>query len=112
VRDTSTDKAYRWLHAKPIDSAIGHVLALAWRTPWLSPSPLVKTQHKTQLLASVYRTFLLAKLLIFVIQKGPSTHIIDATSFVKRVSKRKKEEAISYISSYQTLTADKNSKSY
>jgi hypothetical protein len=31
---------------------------------------------------------------------------------LKRVSKRKKEEAISYISSYQTLTADKNSKSY
>jgi hypothetical protein len=30
----------------------------------------------------------------------------------KRVSKRKKEEAISNISSYQTLTADKNSKSY
>ena len=27
---------------------------------------------------------------------------------LKRVSKRKKEEAISYISSYQTLTADKN----
>jgi hypothetical protein len=30
---------------------------------------------------------------------------------LKRVGKRKKEEAISYISSYQTLTADKNSKS-
>jgi hypothetical protein len=27
---------------------------------------------------------------------------------LKRVSKRKKEEAISYISSYQTLTANKN----
>jgi hypothetical protein len=31
---------------------------------------------------------------------------------LKRVSKRKKKEAISYISSYQTLTADKNLKSY
>ena len=31
---------------------------------------------------------------------------------LKRVNKRKKEEAISYISSYQTLTADKNSKTY
>jgi hypothetical protein len=31
---------------------------------------------------------------------------------LKRVSKRKKEKAISYISSYQTLTADKNLKSY
>jgi hypothetical protein len=43
---------------------------------------LVKTQHKTQLLASVYRTFYLAKLLIFVTRKGPNTHVIDATSFV------------------------------
>jgi len=38
--------------------------------------------HKTQLLASVYRTLYLAKLLILVTQKGPSTHVIDATSFV------------------------------
>jgi len=29
---------------------------------------------------------------------------------LKHVSKRKNEEAISYISSYQTLTVDKNSK--
>ena len=84
----------------------------ARRTPWSSPSPLVKTQHKTQLLARVYCTFLLAKLSNFVTRKGPSTHIIDATSLVKTCRKRKKEEAISYISSYQTLTADKNSKTY
>jgi len=56
---------------------------LARRTPWSSPSPLVKTQHKTQLLASVYRTFLLAKLSNFVTRKRPSTHVINATSFVK-----------------------------
>jgi hypothetical protein len=31
---------------------------------------------------------------------------------LKRVRKRKKKEAISYISSYQTLTTDKNSKTY
>jgi hypothetical protein len=30
---------------------------LARQMPWPSLSPLVKTQHKTQLLASVYRTF-------------------------------------------------------
>jgi hypothetical protein len=46
--------------------------------------------HKTQLLASVYRTFLLAKLLIFVTQKGPSTHVIDATSLVKTYQQEKK----------------------
>jgi hypothetical protein len=43
---------------------------------------VVKTQHKTQLLASVYGTFLLAKLSNFVTRKGPSTHVIDVTSFV------------------------------
>ncbi len=69
--------------------------------------------HKTQLLASVYRTFLLAKLLIFVTRKGPSnTHVIDVTSLVKTYQQEKKEEAISYISSYQTFRADKNSKTY
>jgi hypothetical protein len=42
----------------------------------------VQNINKTQLLASNYRTFLLAELSIFVTQKGPSTHVIDATSFV------------------------------
>jgi len=27
ARGTSTDKVYRWLHVKPLDSAIGRVLA-------------------------------------------------------------------------------------
>ena len=30
ARGTSTDEAYRWLHAKPLDSAIGRVLAQYW----------------------------------------------------------------------------------
>jgi hypothetical protein len=46
--------------------------------------------HKTQLLASVYCTFLLAKVLIFVTRKGPSTHVIDATSLVKKHQQEKK----------------------
>jgi len=50
----------------------------------------VVLQHKTQLLASVYCTFYLAKLLIFVTRKGPSTHVIDATSFVKTCQQEKK----------------------
>jgi hypothetical protein len=72
----------------------------------------VKTQHKTQLLASDYRTFYLAKLLIFVTRKGPSTHVIDATSFVERSNATIGAEELANISSYQTLSADKNSKSY
>ena len=55
----------------------------------LMPLPLCETQHKTQLLASVYRTFLLAKLSNFVTRMGPSTHVINATSFVY-VSAREK----------------------
>jgi len=62
ARATSPDGAYRWLHAKPLYAAIGLVL-----TPYRPGGRhghrrrrRVKTQHKTQLLASVYRTFYLA----------------------------------------------------
>ena len=68
--------------------------------------------NKTQLLASNYCTFLLAELKIFVTQKGPSTHVFDATSFVTMWDAMIQEEAISYISILQTLTADKNLNSY
>ena len=68
--------------------------------------------NKTQLLASNYCTFLLAELKIFVTQKGPSTHIIDATSFIAMWDDTIQEKASSYISSYQTLTADKKLNSY
>ena len=63
ARGTPPDGAHRWLHAKPLDAAIGRVLA-----PYRPGGRhghrrrrRVKTQHKTQLLASVYRTFYLAK---------------------------------------------------
>ncbi len=78
------DGAHRWLHAKPLDAAIGRVLA-QYRPGGRHGHchcRLVQNTNKTQLLASNYRTFLLAKLLIFVTQKGPSTHVIDATSFI------------------------------
>ena len=68
--------------------------------------------NKTQLLASEYCTFLLAELNIFETWKGPSNQVIDATSFVTMWDTTIQKEAISYISSYQTLTADKNSKRY
>ncbi len=65
--------------------------------------------NKTQLLASSYCIFLLAELKIFVTRKGPSSdHIIDATSFVTMWDAMIQEKAISYLSSYQTLTAEKN----
>ncbi len=67
----------------------------------------VAVVSKTQLLASNYRTFLLANLSNFVTQKGPSTHIIDATSFITMWGATIQKEAISYISSYQMLTLDK-----
>ena len=73
----------------------------------------VAVVHKTQLLASVYRAFYLAKVVTFETRKmDPLLTSSMKRASLKRVSKRKKEEAISYISSYQTLTADKNSKSY
>ena len=46
--------------------------------------------HKTQLLASVYRTFYLAKVVTFETRNGPSTHVIDGTSFVETCQQEKK----------------------
>ena len=48
------------------------------------------TQNTTQLLASVYRTFYLAKVVTFETRNGPSTHVIDATSFVEMCQQEKK----------------------
>ena len=56
---------------------------LARRTPWSSSSSS-RRKHKTQLLlASAYRTFLLVIRENFIPQNGPSTQLINATSFVK-----------------------------
>jgi hypothetical protein len=52
----------------------------------------VAVVHKTQLLASVYRTFLLAKLSC-VTRNGPFTHVNDATSFVETCQQEKKGES-------------------
>ncbi len=81
---TPPDGVPQWLHAKPLDAAIGHVLPpyRPGRRHGNRRRRPVQNTNKTQLLASNYCTFLLAKLYIFVTQKGPSTHVIDATSFV------------------------------
>ncbi len=114
ARGTPPNGAYWWLHAKPLDAAIGCVLAPYWLGGRHGHCPCRRVQNtnKTQLLASNYCTFLLAELSICVTRKGPSTHFINATSFVIMRDTTIQKEAISYISSYQTLTADKNSKSH
>jgi len=63
ARGTSPDNANRWLHAKPLDATIGRVLAPYWPGGRHGHRRCrhVKTQHKTQLLASDYHTFYLAK---------------------------------------------------
>jgi hypothetical protein len=43
----------------------------------------------------------------FKTQKGPSTHIIDATYCVKIRDNKNKEEELAHILSYQPLPADK-----
>ncbi len=64
--------------------------------------------NKTQLLASNYSTF--RALIIsenFLPQNGPSTKLIDATSFVKMWNATIGAEELAIISSYHTLSADK-----
>jgi hypothetical protein len=48
----------------------------------------------------------------FIPQNEPSTQLIDATSCVKMCNAAIVAEELSYILSYQTLSTDKNSKSY
>jgi hypothetical protein len=76
---------------------------------------VITTQNttKTQLLASNYGTFW-AQVVCenFIPQNGPSTQLIDATSCVKMWNATIGAEELPVISSYQTLSTDKNWKSY
>ncbi len=63
---------------------------------------------KTQLLASNYSTFwAIINSENFIPQNGPSTHVIDVTSFVKMWDDTIGVEELVIISSYQMLSADK-----
>ncbi len=65
--------------------------------------------NKTQLLASNYGT--LKTLVVyenFGAQNGPSTQLIDVTSCVKMWNATIGAEELADISSYQTLSGDKN----
>ena len=76
---------------------------------------VITTQNtnKTQLLASNYGTFRALVVCENVIpQNGPSTQLIDATSCVKMWNVTIGAEELPVISCYQTLSADKNWKSY
>jgi len=69
--------------------------------------------NKTQLLTSNYGTF--RTLVIsenFIPQNWPSTQLIDVTSFVQMWNTTIGAEELANICSYQTLSADNNSKSY
>ena len=69
--------------------------------------------NRTQLLTSNYSTF---RALVVcencIPQNGPSTQLINATSCVKLWDVTIVAEELANISSYQTLSADKNWKSY
>ena len=69
--------------------------------------------NKTKLLPSNYGTFR-ARVVCenFVPQHEPSSQLIDATSWVKMWSATIVAEELAHISSYQTLSGDKNWKSY
>ena len=71
---------------------------------------VITTQNtnKTQLLASNYGTFrALVVCENFIPQNGPSTQVINATSFVYMWNAMIWAEELAVISSYQTLSADK-----
>jgi hypothetical protein len=85
TQGASPDGAHPGLHLKPLDAAIGRVPA-----PYCPGGCQVdeferntQNTNKTQLLASNYGTF--CSLVVyenFGTQNGPSTQLMDATSFV------------------------------
>ena len=69
------------------------------QTPWLTNSNKThKTLTKHNFYLATIMLFTSIKLLIFVTRKGPSTHVIDATSFVTMWDAKIQKDAISYIS--------------
>jgi hypothetical protein len=65
--------------------------------------------NKTLFLASNYSTsWSLVVYEILIPPKGPSTQLVDVTSCVKMRDDTIGAEELSYILSYQTLSADKN----
>jgi hypothetical protein len=69
--------------------------------------------NKTQILTSNYGTFrALVVCENFIPQNGPSTQLIDASSFIKIRDATIGAEELVNISSYQTLWGDNNWKSY
>ena len=114
MQGTSPDGAHLGIHLKPLDAAIGWVPAPYHPGGRHGQEFESNTQNtnKTQLLASNYDTFWsLVVCENFVPQNEPSTQLIDATSCVKIWNATIGAEELSYISSYQTLSADKNWKS-
>ncbi len=114
MRDASPDEAHPRLYYKPLDATIQRVPAPHCPGSRQGHQFLLQTQitNKTQLLASD-RTVAQAKShMNFGTRKGPSTHVIDATSCVKIWDNKHQEEELAHILSYQTLSADKNWKSY
>ena len=85
MRGASPDGAHPGLHSKPLDAAIGRVPAPYCPGGRHGRRFRKNTQNtnKTQLLASNYGTFrALVVCENFIPQNGPSTQLIDATSFV------------------------------
>jgi hypothetical protein len=72
-----------------------------------------RNTNKKLFLASNYSTNqLLVVYENYTPPKGPSTQLVNATNCVKIYNVTIRAEELSYILSYQTLSADKNKKSY
>jgi hypothetical protein len=103
------DGAHLGLHLKPLGATNGEVPAPycpgdchVWQF-WM--------KHKAQLLWSNYHTFF-PNQVNFGTKIEPYTQLINVTSCVKIWDVWIEAEELADISSYQTLTADKNWKSY
>ncbi len=111
MRGALPDEAHPGLYLKPLDAAIGRVPAPYYPSGrhgqqicWKHTKP-----NKKLFLASDYGTHRSLVVHENVIpQKRPSTQLINATSCVKMCDATIGAEELADISSYQTLSADKN----
>jgi hypothetical protein len=85
MRGTSTNGAYWWLHAEPLNATTRQALAPYWAGGCYGRRchRTIKTQRHNYILASDCRTFFLVVCINFGTQNGLSIQLIEVTSFVK-----------------------------
>ena len=105
VPSASPSTAGLGLPEMPLDAAIGRVFA-----PYRPSGRHGHRYRRKKSSCGVVKSLFEAS--VQKARNGPSTQLIEATSCVERSNATIQAEELSYLSSHQTLIADKNSRRY